>query len=169
MADTDVVTKGPLSALVTAISSKINALLAKSLTLAPSTVEGFWLKLVLNAYANPSTDAEPLIVYGYRGTSNYRAFWLNENGSPRCAAINSEPALKVFGPAYDSAYTGQVFQVLSRWNGTKSQIHLFGVNAAGNPVVGSGQTVGAFTIVLGAAETVPTGLPTGTVIVRRPT
>ncbi len=30
MADTDVVTKGPLSALVTAISSKINALLAKS-------------------------------------------------------------------------------------------------------------------------------------------
>lgn len=168
MADTDVVTKGGLSALVTAIATKVVGLLAKVTTAATNTTEGWWLKLTLTNYANTATDNEPLMVYGYRGASNYRAFWLNENGSPRCASINDEPAFKFFGPAYNAAYAGQVLQVLSRWNGTDSQRHLFGVNMAGNPVVGSGQTVGSFAIVLEAAASVPAGLPAGTIIVRKP-
>ncbi len=153
-----------VSGLQAALDGKVNTVSDFSAT---GGGEGYWIRANLNYYDSGS-GYEPLMVYGYRSSANRRAFWLNENGSPRAASINDEPALKVFGPAANSAYTGQVFQVLSRWNGTDSQRHLFGVNEAGKPVVGSGQTIGAFSIVLEAADAVPAGLPAGTIIIRKP-
>ncbi len=152
-----------ISGLQTALDGKVNTVSDYSAT---GSSEGYWIRGNLN-YFDSGSGYEPLMFYGYRSGAK-RAFWLNENGSPRAASINSEPALKVFGPAADPAYTGQVLQVLSRWNGTNSQQHLFGVNAAGQPVVGTGQTLGAFSIVLGASDPVPAGLPAGTIIVRKP-
>jgi hypothetical protein len=137
---------------------------------APGPAPGYWASCDLN-FPNlaAGTDPEPFMVTAKVSNLVKRSFWINENGSPRGASIQSEPALKLFGPATNSAYTGQVLQVLTRWDGTDSQRHLFGIRGSdGLPIVGTGQTVGAHVVVLATGAAVPAGLPAGTVIVRKP-
>ena len=168
MANTDVVLERQIDSLVEVIAARVVERLRKETDVnILENEEGYWLKLNLNQYSDGS-HGEPFMINGYRNGSRRRATWVNENGSLRCASVNDEPALKVFGPAANTNYSGQVMQVLSRHSGG-NQVHLFGVSAAGKPIVGSGATVGSFAIVLGASETIPAGLPSGTIIVRKPT
>jgi hypothetical protein len=154
--------EGTTAGLTTSVGSKVS----KATSGAPNATVGWWQKLDLTSYSTNGTDAEPWIINGFRGAA-HRAFWANENGSPRGASINDEPALKLFGPEANTSYAGLVFQVLNRWAGAQSQQNLFGVNMAGKPIIGTaGTIVGAWTIVLAAADPIPSGLPAGTVIVR---
>jgi hypothetical protein len=137
----------------------------KATTATPQTGAGYWLHLILDAFADGAMD-EPMMVEGLRDAVARRAFWLNENGSPRGASVESEPALKLFGPDADDAYAGALFQIFKRYS---SQTHIFGVHADGRFRIGAGQTPASpGTVVLAATDPVPTGLPAGTVIVRKP-
>lgn len=131
-------------------------------------LEGYVLKHTVNT-PTAGTDPEPIIVYGRRSNdaTPRRAFWLNERGTPRGASIESEPALKLFGPRGDAAYAGSIIELLSRWDGTNSQQHIWSVYADGNPRLGVDRVVGANTIVLAQNDPLPTNLPVGTVIVRK--
>lgn len=155
--------EGTTAGLTTSVAGKVS----KATSGAPNATVGWWQKLDLTSYSTNGTDAEPWIINGFRNAVARRAFWANENGSPRGASVNDEPALKLFGPEANTSYAGMVFQVLNRWQGTQSQQNLFGVNMAGKPIIGTAGTIaGAWTIVLAAADPIPSGLPAGTVIVR---
>ncbi len=147
------------------VASTDRELIQRKTTLAPSGASaGFWLSLAMSAYSTNGTDTEPLMITGWRSVAQ-RAFWLNENGSPRGASVNDEPALKLFGPNVNDAYSGLLFQIQKRYG---SQIHIFGVHSDGNYRIGANQVVAVNTIVLGASDPVPTPLPAGTVIIRTP-
>lgn len=130
--------------------------------------EGYVLKHTVNT-PTAGTDPEPIIVYGLRSNdpTPRRAFWLNERGTPRGASIESEPALKLFGPRADASYAGALFETFNRWDGVGSQQHIWSMYADGNPRLGADRVVGANTIVLAQNDPLPANLPVGTVIVRK--
>lgn len=152
--------------LQTALDAKVDAL--SQVDSIVGLPEGYVLKHTVNT-PTAGTDPEPIIVYGLRSgdPTPRRAFWLNERGTPRGASIESEPALKLFGPHGDVGYTGSIIELLSRWDGTNSQQHIWSVYADGNPRLGIDRVVGANTIVLAQNDPLPTNLPVGTVIVRK--
>lgn len=139
-------------------------LVRKVSTGVPQMVSGWWMKLSLTAYST-GAEAEVLMVEGYRTGAARRAFWLNENGSPRGASVNSEPAMKLFGPDADAAYAGLLFQIQKRYG---DQEHRFGVHSDGRFRMGTGQTPAMAAVVLGASDPVPSGLPAQTPIIRLP-
>lgn len=130
--------------------------------------EGYVLKHTVNT-STAGTDPEPIIVYGRRSNdpTPRRAFWLNERGTPRGASIESEPALKLFGPRADTSYTGALFETFNRWDGSGSQQHIWSMYADGNPRLGANRAVGANIVVLAQNDPLPADLPVGTVIVRK--
>lgn len=143
----------------------LDAKVDKVTTVTPQVGAGYWLHLILDAFAAGTMD-EPMMVEGLRDAVARRAFWLNENGSPRGASVESEPAMKLFGPDADDAYAGALFQILKRYS---SQTHIFGVHADGRFRIGTDQTPASpGAVILAASDPVPTGLPAGTVIVRKP-
>lgn len=130
--------------------------------------EGYVLKHTVNTPTG-GTDPEPIIVYGRRSSdpTPRRAFWLNERGTPRGASIESEPALKLFGPRGDASYTGSIIETINRWDGTGAQQHIWSMYADGNPRLGANRAVGANIVVLDQDDPLPSNLPVGTVIVRK--
>ena len=177
MAADDLVKETQISSLITAIANTINSKISglaatytkKDLSAATTNVEGFWQRLNLTTYSTNGTDLEPLMVNGFRSSAARRAFWVNENGSPRGASVNDEPAMKLFGPAANVTYSGLLFQILTRWNGASdTQRHIYGVHTDGRLRIGTNQTPASAVVVLTAAAAVPAGLPVGTVILRTP-
>jgi hypothetical protein len=152
--------------LQTALDAKVDAL--SQVDSIVGLPEGYVLKHTVNT-PTAGTDPEPIIVYGRRSNdpTPRRAFWLNERGTPRGASIESEPALKLYGPHGDVSYTGSIIELLSRWDGTNSQQHIWSVYADGNPRLGVNRAVGANIVVLAQNDPLPTNLPVGTVIVRK--
>lgn len=150
-------------------AADLSTVVAKTTTAtAPGPTVGYWQRLNLawpGAIAGGS-DNEPLYVETNRAGVPYRTFWLNENGSPRAASLNDEPALKVFGPTANTSYAGLVMQVQNRWSGAGSQKHLWGIHTDGRERVGANLTPAAASVVLAAADPVPAGLPAGTLIFR---
>lgn len=127
---------------------------------------GGWL-LLNQTYFSSGSDPEPLMVYGFRSSAQRRAFWLNENGSPRGASVNDEPALKLFGPEAPAGgvgtYAGMLIDTFQSYT---TQTHRWGIDYLGRPVFGTGSSVGANVISLPTATALPSGLPAGTVVVR---
>lgn len=138
----------------------------KATSLATSGAQaGWWMNLNLINYSTNGTDTEPFMVQGYR-TAAQRAFWFNENGSPRAASVNDEAALKLFGPNANDSYVGPLFQIFKRYG---SQTHNFTVHSDGRLRIGSGQTpASAGVVVLNPGDQVPAGVPAGTVVARTP-
>lgn len=128
--------------------------------------DGYILKHQVNV-ATAGTDPEPIHIEGRRSSPStlVRSFWLNERGSPRGASVESEPALKLFGPEGDTSYTGVL---LGLYNDYSRQGHVWSMQTNGIPLVGTGSTTGSNVIVLTSAASVPSGLPAGTVIIRTP-
>ncbi len=129
--------------------------------------QGWWQKLHIN-YTALTSDNEPLFVQSSASGSPVRVFWLNENGVPRAAASKQgEVPLKVNG-----LQSGGQVANLTEWNdryGGSGRV-VYALDKDGLPVIGlagGSTTPGAHTIVLAAADPVPTGLPAGTVIVRK--
>lgn len=158
------------AASTTAILDAIAAVYAsKAVASLSSLSPGWWQHLQLNlpSLAAP-TDPESILVESMRGGSLHRAFWLNESGSPRGAAIASEPAMKLFGPEGDHTYAGALLDLFNWWTGAGANVHVWGVNMAGQPLVGTGSAIGSNVILLNHSDTVPAGLPAGTIIARKP-
>lgn len=152
--------------LQTALDAKVDAV--SQVDSIAGLSEGYVLKHTVNT-STAGTDPEPIIVYGRRSNdaTPRRAFWLNERGTPRGASIESEPALKLFGPRADASYTGSILETLNRWDGTGSQQHIWSMYADGNPRLGADRAVGANIVVLAQNDPLPSNLPVGTVIVRK--
>lgn len=152
--------------LVAELDAKVNSL--SQVDSIAGLSEGYVLKHTVNT-STGGTDPEPIIVYGRRSSdpTPRRAFWLNERGTLRGASIESEPALKLFGPRADTSYTGAIIETFNRWDGTSSQQHIWGMWADGNPRLGVDRVAGSNIIVLDQADPVPANLPVGTVIVRK--
>ncbi|GEM_PF-6742672 len=127
---------------------------------------GWWQKLFIN-YAPGNLDPESLYVSSFASGVEYRVFWLNENGVPRAAASKKgEVPLKVHG-VEDGTQMANLTEWYNRWS---SNTLLYAISNTGQPMIGIGAgntTPGAHTIVLGATDPVPSGLPAGTVIVRK--
>lgn len=116
-------------------------------------------------YAPSGTDPEPMMFSSKRSSADQRAFWVNEAGTARSAAVQDEPALKLFGPNANLSYTGDIIAFLKAYG---TQTPIFSMNMGGQPKIGTGATVAGFGIILTSAASVPTGLPIGTLIGRRP-
>jgi hypothetical protein len=154
------------AANVTALNTKLTA---DQTHAAPVAFSGGWLHLK-QTYYDSGSGPEPLMVEGFRSGAQRRAFWLNENGSPRGAAVNDEPAMKLFGPEAPTGgagtYAGMVFDLFKSYI---SQTHIWGVRADGNPIIGSGSVAGVNAILLekGAASPAAGSIPIGTLIARK--
>jgi hypothetical protein len=174
-------TKVPIAELPTGTSSSTVSLgnhthtdkVDASSTISADAAAAGWL-LALNLNYAPSSGApESILVQSSAATGSYnRVFWLNENGVPRSAASQaSEVPMKIHG--YAGGQTALLMGLYNHWTGGGSTRRLmWGVDKDGNPVVGrtdtEGSIPGANVIVLTSAASVPTGLPSGTVIVRTP-
>jgi hypothetical protein len=139
----------------------------KSVTItADGAYAGWWQKLYVN-YTPGTASPEPIYVSSSASGTEYRVFWLNENGVPRAAASKSgEVPLKVHG-VQSGSQSANLTEWYKKWNASTL---LYAIDHLGQPVLGDGAGLtfqGANTIVLNASDPVPTGLPAGTVIVRK--
>jgi hypothetical protein len=140
----------------------------KSVTItADQASPGWWQKLHLN-YTPGTSSPESIYVSSSASGSEYRVFWLNENGVPRAAASKSgEVPLKIHGVQTNNQIAN-LTEWYGRWNNNST--FLYGISKAGQPIIGAAggaEVPGAHTIVLGPTDPVPTGLPANTVIVRK--
>ena len=117
------------------------------------------------SFTPSGSDPNPLQFAGYRNGATYKSFWLNESLAARFASVNDESAVKIFGPDANHSYNGYVVGIMSDYT---RQNNLFAIKSDGNPYVGTGYTQGSWCIVLGSSDSVPSGLPVGTVIIRTP-
>lgn len=169
-----------ISALITAIATDIKTIntalntkvpigsTGTTYTAPPSSDQiGYFVHLLLNWSAGIAggSDPEPFMVETKRNGISYRTFWLNENGSPRAAALNDEPALKVFGPDANHSYVGMVVDFFKAYG---LQTHLWGIHTDGNARIGSNSTIGAHCVVVAHGAAAPAGLPNGTLIFELP-
>jgi hypothetical protein len=97
-------------------------------------------------------------------------FALNEYGEARLAsAKHNTVALRVFNEENPLNHTGArstTVPIIELMDNRTDRNHLWGVYSAGQIKIQAGQIPVAYTIVLGPSDTVPTGTPAGTVIVR---
>lgn len=164
-----------LAALISAIGSDIKELYetadnavpmgATGTTIASGTTSsGYFIHMLLSAF-QPGTNGETVMFETYRGTASQRAFWLNENNSPRGASVNDEPALKLFGPNANLSYAGLLFSIFKAYG---TQTHIWSMHTDGNPRIGSGTTAGVNCVLVENGATAPSGLPDGTLIFEKP-
>lgn len=95
---------------------------------------------------------------------------MNEYGELRIAsAKHNTTGLRVFNEENPLNHTGTrstTVPVIQLMDDRTNRNHLWGVYSAGQMKIAAGQIEVAYTIVLGPSDTVPTGTPAGTVIVR---
>jgi len=115
----------------------------------PGSDEGTW-GTVLNAFLLISHNADGTLRDGVVSASNLDT---SVQTKLNAAATSASPV-----------FTGQITQ-----NDDSGHL-LYGISNSGQPIVGTGggsSVAGANVIVLGSSDAVPTGLPAGTVIVRK--
>lgn len=99
---------------------------------------------------------------------NVTAF--NEYGEVRLAsAKHNTVALRVFNEEHHANVTGTrstTVPIIELMDNRDDRNHLWGVYSAGQMKIQAGQILVAYSIVLGPSDAVPTGTPSGTIIVR---
>jgi hypothetical protein len=153
-------------------SGDVSTLVPKDTTITAEQPDPGWLMHLYINYAAPTGDPESIFVESSASGTRHRVFWLNENGVPRCASSRtSEVPLKVHGFSGGQAASANIFEVWDKW--TTGRRVLWSINRDGRPVIGSNpggsEILGSNVITLGPSDPVPTGTPTGTVIVRTTT
>lgn len=166
-----------IASLITAIGADIKSLTTAQANRAlkanhyasdPATA-GFWAQLYVD-YATTGSSS-PLFEAWYTGSatdSSLASFWLNENGAPRAAMPKAaDSALKVVG--WGTGQSVHTFVVEQRSGaGTGGRSTQWGINAAGNPVLGASEVEGAHAVVIASGATAPpTGTPAGTIVFKK--
>lgn len=139
--------------------------LAKDSTFsATGAAAGYWLNMVLD-FNGGGSDKEPWMVSAKNaGGTLLRATWLNEAGALRTRSVNNEEALKMYGPS--SSYTGVLIRLQDKWESTRTDI--WAIDHLGRPRIGPDSDICANVWVGTTGDTIPSGLPDGTVIVFMP-
>lgn len=120
----------------------VSGKLDKSTTFtSPAATIGSGLRMVM-AVNNVTSGVEPVSFETWFASNPVQTFWLNEAMTPRAQAVQPEPSFKLF-QSYDTGYTGDIIQVLTRRAGTGSQRHLWSIDASGFPWIGHIQTSGS--------------------------
>lgn len=179
---------GPLvSAEATASSVTAGATADEALAEAQAAQDAAGAAAVRDVTYTASGDVQPIVrrvQYATNGTSptlfdayyqpggptgtEYHTFWLNENGSPRCAGGKAaDAALKAIG--FGVGQTGNTFEV-QRYNGagTGGRTNDFAIGPDGAPRIGPNDVPAALCVVIEAgASAPPAGTPAGTVVIRK--
>lgn len=130
----------------------------------PGATPGFHTLLDLDYdTTDPATNEPYMVRVRDAGGTVTKSFWLNESGLARVWAVaKDEPGLKVH--AFDVAGDNPVLEIRDAWN--QGAARRWGVNGAGQMLLGPNQAPAGAVVRLGPAEAVPAGLPADTIIAR---